>query len=161
MWMNDYKPEEYSKSFDVADGDHVVVIYKVENKVSKNGSHMHEVTYMVKDSNGVPFIDRIVEGEYYNKNMTRFFDAFHIQRGDFNFNNWLNKKAYAHFEHKQETFTNSNGQQVTVNKANLVYFHNNMPGSENNPTVSVDFNKQQVQANASNNGQFIPGQGWN
>ena len=140
--MNNYQPEEWKKSFDVADGDHVVTITKVENKVSKTGLNMHVVQYSVEGSNGEPFIDRICEGEYYNKNMTRFFDAFQIQRGNYNFASWINKKAYAHFEHKEEEFTDQAGNKKKVNKANLVYFHNNLPGN-------------------NNNGQFIPGQGWN
>ncbi len=157
MWMNDYTPEEYKKSFDVADGDHVVTVKNAENKKSNTGKNMHVITYEVEGANGMPFIDRIVEGEYYNQNMTRWFDAFHIQRGNFQLNSWIGKKAYAHFEHKEESFVNDKGKQITVNKANLVYFHNNMP--EQKPTVNVNFENKT--ANASNNGQFIPGQGWN
>ena len=154
-WMNKYQPEEYFKVFDVPDGDHVVKIVKVEYQVSKTGKNMHVLTYDVYDSNGVPFIDRIVEGEFYNVNMTRFFDAFKIQRGNFNFNSWLGKTAYAYFQHKEETYTDVQGMQKKINKVNLVYFRNNMP--EENPTVNVDFNRSSASAS---NGQFNPGGKW-
>lgn len=38
----------------------------------------------------------IVKNEYYNKNMTKFFDCFNIRRDDFEYTNWAGKtgKAY-------------------------------------------------------------------
>lgn len=122
MWKNDYQYEAYSKSFDVGDGDHRVQILAAKDVTSKTGKNMIEVRYKVENSNGVDFVDRIIEGEYFNKNMSRFFDVFGILKGDFNYQHWIGKVAVAHFEHKPETYT-SNGEEKTVNKATLVYWN--------------------------------------
>ena len=133
MWKNDWQYEPYGKKFEVADGDHRVAILSAKDVMSKTGKNMIEITYKVEDSNGLPFIDRIVEGEYFNSNMSRIFDVFKITRGDWNYNNWRNKIALAHFEHKVETYTDNNGNTKTVSKANLVYFHNNVPDAASAP----------------------------
>lgn len=131
-FMYDYTPEE-QKSFDCDDGDHLTRIAKVENAKSKNGLQMHVITLQVQGIK-VPYIHRVVEGEYYNRSMTRIFDAFKIQRGDFNFQHWLGKTATAHFEHRQEKFTGQDGLEHTSNKAHLVFFHN---GNGNEKKVEV------------------------
>ena len=133
MWKNDWQYEPYGKKFEVADGDHRVAILSAKDVMSKTGKNMIEITYKAEDSNGLPFIDRIVEGEYFNSNMSRILDVFKITRGDWNYNSWRNKIAYAHFEHKDETYTDSNGNTKTVSKANLVYSHNNVPDAASAP----------------------------
>ena len=133
MWKNDWQYEPYGKKFDVADGDHRVAILGAKDVTSKTGKRMIEITYKVEDSNGIPFIDRIVEGEYFNQNMSRIFDVFKIPHGNWNYQQWVNRIAYAHFEHKNETFTGNDGVEKTVSKANLVYFHNNVPEPQKAP----------------------------
>ena len=118
-FINDYQPKEYSQSFDVADGEHLVLIEKVDVQNTKNNNQMLVVQLKVQDSNGVPYFDRYVAGEYFDQNVTRLFDAYGIRRGDFNFNNWIGKKAKAMFVHKEETFVNNQGMTVTANRCNL------------------------------------------
>lgn len=122
MWINDYQKVNYNQSFDVPDGEHKVVITKAEIKTSKTNKKMIEVTANVQDSNGVPFVDRIVEGEYFDINMSRFFDAYGIQAGNFDFRQWCGKSACAIFTHKNETFTDQYGISRTVSKANLIKY---------------------------------------
>ena len=81
---------------------------------------MIEVSFKV-DNIGVPYIERYTDNEYFNKIMTRFFDAFGMQRGNFNFKSWFGKQATGRFIHKEETFTGKDGQTKTVNKARLQY----------------------------------------
>lgn len=136
MWKNDYKYTQYTKQqFDCPDGDHRVKIIKAGEVVSKSGKQMIEITYKVEDSNGVNFVDRMVEGEYFDANMSRIFDVFGIPIGNWNYPSWIGKIALAHFEHKDETFTDKNGVERTVSKANLIYFHNN--AAKNHETVTT------------------------
>ena len=55
--------------------------------------------------------------------MTAFFDAFGIQRGNFNFSSWVGKVTAAHFEHKSRKFTGNDGLEHTANNCTLLYFH--------------------------------------
>lgn len=122
MWKNDWKYENYSKIFDVEDGDHRVKIIAAKDVISKSGKNMIELHYQVEGSNGIEFVDRVIEGEYFDKNMSRMFDVFGITYGDFNYQHWIGKIAVAHFEHKPETYE-VNGVTKTVNKANLIYWN--------------------------------------
>lgn len=122
-WINDYKPTNYGMSFDVADGDHRIKITKAREDMTKTQKPMIVVEYAVQGSNGVPFVDRIVSGEYFDSNMTRFFDAFKIDRGNFNFSTWIGKEATAHFEHRVSEFMDQNGQTKTVNRAEMTRLH--------------------------------------
>jgi hypothetical protein len=120
-FYDNYRYEDYRMSFDVPDGDHLVTISKAAPAITKNGREMIEVTLKV-DGTNVPYTERFVDNEYANKNLSRFFDSFCIQPGNFNFSFWAGKNAYAHFEHGQETFTGNDGVQKTVNKSKLKYF---------------------------------------
>lgn len=120
-FYDNYRYEDYRMSFDVPDGDHLVTISKAAPATTKNGREMIEVTLKV-DGTSVPYTERFVDNEYANKNLSRFFDSFCIQPGNFNFSFWTGKSACAHFEHVQETFTGNDGIQKTVNKSKLKYF---------------------------------------
>lgn len=122
MFINDYRPEDYSKQyFDVSDGNHDIKIVSATTRTSKTGKQMIEVSYVAKECMAYPYIENYVEGEYFNKNMTRFFDAFCIQPGNFNFQSWIGKKGVGCFEHRQETFTGKDGMQKTITKCHMAY----------------------------------------
>ena len=122
MFINDYRQEDYSKQyFDVEDGNHDIKVVSATIKTSKTGKQMIEVTYAVKECMQFPYIENYVEGEYFNKNMTRFFDAFGIQPGNFNFQQWIGKKAVGCFEHRMESYTAKDGSQKTLNKCHMSY----------------------------------------
>ena len=59
--------------------------------------------------------------EIFNRNMSRFFDAFGIQRGNFDYPTWVNKNAVGHFEHKQESYQTSSGEWKNVTRAVMKY----------------------------------------
>lgn len=119
-FWNNYTPEDYDTVFDCSDGDHTLTIVKVEPKQSKNNNDMIEVSFKV-DNIGVYYIERYTDNEYFNKIMTRFFDAFGIPRGNFTFKSWFGRQAQGRFVHKEETFAGKDGQPKTVNKARLQY----------------------------------------
>lgn len=142
--MNSYVPEE-SKVFDIPDGDYKVRILKVENTMSKSGLNMHAITLQVE---GVKehYLHFICEGEFYNKAMTTFFDAFKIPRGNFNFSYWLGKITAAHFEHRQRKFTGNDGLEHTANRCELVYFHKTLNSVQSqNPARSQDYAQNPAQ----------------
>lgn len=140
-WINDYKPTSYGMSFDVADGDHKIKITKAAEQMTKTNKPMLVIEYAVQGSNGVPFIDRIVSGEYFDSNMTRFFDAFKIDRGNFALNSWIGKEATAHFEHRVSEFIDQNGQTRSTNRAEMTKLYTENPAPvapQNNYNVKED-----------------------
>lgn len=127
MWVTDYKETEYSSVFEVADGDHRIKIVSAEEGKTKNNIPMIIVNYAVQDSNGVNYIDRYVAGEYFDKNITRFFDAFGIPRGNFVYSSWIGKLATARFEHRISEYQDQSGQIKSSNKAELTRLYTEPP----------------------------------
>lgn len=124
-----YDPNWAKTGFDVADGDHRVWIVSVKDEISKQGKAMVHIQYRVEGASEL-YDDFLVEGEYFNKSASRVFDVFRITHGDWNYQHWINRVAYAHFEHVDETYTDRNGQQKTTKKSRLRYFHNNVPPAQ-------------------------------
>ena len=65
-------------------GDHRFAVISAEEKTSKTGKQMVVITLK---PNGATFTvnDYIVEGEYFNRKMTQFFDSTGIEEGNFNY----------------------------------------------------------------------------
>ena len=118
MYIQDFQyTSDYGVMFDVADGEHKVKILEAKDTMTKKGVPMIEVKLSVEESNGIAYIERIVSGEYFQRNMSRFFDAFKIVRGSFYFHSWRGRTARGIFKHQEQTFTSFDGTQKTVNKA--------------------------------------------
>lgn len=128
MYKNDfvYDPNWAKTGFDVKDGDHRVKIVSVNDETSKQGKAMIHLQYKVEGATEL-YDDFIVEGEYFDRSASRIFDVFKIMPGDWKYLHWMNKIAYAHFEHVEEKYTDRNGNPRTALKAKLRYFHNNVP----------------------------------
>lgn len=69
-------------------GDYRVEITAVEETESKAGNPMIVVTVRPNGSN-INIKHYIVKNQYFNRNMTDFFDSFNIDEGDFNFPTWV------------------------------------------------------------------------
>lgn len=97
--MNDfsygYQPAPYTKGVDIPDGDYRVSISQVEETTSKAGAPMLKVT-LIPEGYSIKLNHYIVKGEYFNSNMTKFFDCFKIPRGNFNYNAWNGRIGMAH-----------------------------------------------------------------
>lgn len=132
-WRTDFvfdKEWDKPRNFDVPDGDHKVTICGVPTEeLTKKNLHMVRIPLSVEGSNGETYQDVLVEGEYFDRNASRLFSVFHINIGDWNYARWVNHSAYAHFEHRDETYTDKYGQSKTVSKARLIFYHNTIPGS--------------------------------
>lgn len=82
---DDWKREEPSR---LEPGDYRVEITAVEETESKAGNPMIVVTVRPNGSN-IAIKHYIVKNQYFNRNMTDFFDSFNIDEGDFNFPTWV------------------------------------------------------------------------
>lgn len=69
--------------------------------------------------------------------MTEFFDAFGIQRGNFNFSSWIGKVTAARFEHRQKQFTGTDGLTHTANNCNLLFFHKTLNSVQKPQTAAI------------------------
>ena len=117
-----YQYEDYGQFFDCPDGDLPVKILSAKETTAKSSSRMIEVNLLVTGAaNKTPYVERYVEGDFFNRNMSRFFDAFGIQRGNFDYPTWVNKNAVGHFEHKQESYQSSSGEWKNVTRAVMKY----------------------------------------
>lgn len=122
-FITDYQYREPSTVMDCSDGVHAIKIKSVSLKTTKQTNKQFiEIVYAVKDSNNQPYVDRIVEGDYFDVNLSRFFDAFEIGVGDWAFANWVDKIGSAYFEHKKDTYTDKNGNTHETNKAEIKYY---------------------------------------
>ena len=86
---DDYKYEAFEGSNKLEPGDYRVVIVSAEERKSKSGNSM--IVVGVKPSgSSITINSYFVKGEYFNRNISRFFDAFpEIEPGDFNFLGWI------------------------------------------------------------------------
>lgn len=103
-WANFYKREERESSKKVQ-GQLRCVITSAEEAKSKTGKDM--IVVSVKPS-GAEFSVKhyIVKNEYFNRNMTVFFDSFPaIDDGDFNFAKWIGAEGAANFTLEKDPAT--------------------------------------------------------
>lgn len=72
----------------LAPGDYRVEIVSAEETTSKKGSPMIVVGVRPNGST-ITIKQYIVKNQYFNRNMTDFFDSFNIDEGDFTFPTWI------------------------------------------------------------------------
>lgn len=80
-----YQREERPR---LSPGDYRVEIVSVEEKESKAGNPMLVIGIRPNGSN-ITINHYIVKNEWFNRNMTDFFDSFNIDDGDFTFPTWI------------------------------------------------------------------------
>ncbi|NLE27543.1 MAG: DUF669 domain-containing protein [Clostridiaceae bacterium] len=72
----------------ITPGDYRVVIVDAEQTVSKtSGKDMLVITVQPNGSD-IKIKQYIVDNQYFNQNMTQFFDSFNVPFGDFNLPTW-------------------------------------------------------------------------
>ena len=82
---DDYKSEERAR---LSPGNYRVEIVSVEETESKAGNPMLVIGVRPNGSN-ITIRHYIVKNEYFNRNMTDFFDSFNIDDGDFTLPTWI------------------------------------------------------------------------
>ena len=134
MFIQDFQyTSDYAISFDCPDGEHAVKILDAKETTTKKGVPMIEVQLTVQDSNKVPYIERLVAGDYFQRNMSRFFDAFKIVRGNFAFQSWRGKWGRGVFQHEKQTYIGNDGMERTVNKAIMKELIVEQPNAQGTP----------------------------
>lgn len=91
---SDYKPVE---SENVGAGKHRCVIVDAEESTSKSSGLPMWVITVTPNGSKAKVKSYIVKNEYFDRNMTSFFDSFGIQRGDFNSLGWIGAMGAANF----------------------------------------------------------------
>lgn len=138
----DFKREESERESAVT-GKFRVVIVDVEEGVTgpsskKPGTPM--ITVKLRPS-GKRFTisHRIVQNEYFNRNMTRFFDAFpEIAMGDFNFITWIGAEGGALLKADDRGYTQVDRLLSPEQTANLPPFEGDKPERQTITTISED-----------------------
>lgn len=80
-----YQREERPR---LSPGDYRVEIVSVEEKESKAGNPMLVIGVRPNGS-GITIYHYIVKNQWFNRNMTDFFDSFNIEDGDFELPTWV------------------------------------------------------------------------
>ena len=94
MGFKDYKREERKQ---IKPGNHRCVIVDAEQTESQSGNEMIIVTVRPSGSD-IEIKKYIVDGPYFNRNMTELFDAFpEIGEGNFNLLTWVGCEGAAKF----------------------------------------------------------------
>jgi len=91
---DDYKPEEAGNK---CIGNHRCVIVDAEETTSKSSGLPMWVITVTPNGSKAKVKTYIVKNEYFNRNMTAFFDSFGIERGDFNSLGWIGAMGAASF----------------------------------------------------------------
>ena len=95
-FANGYQPEDYNKAIEKGDYELSIKDYGVGTSQS-SGYPMITLFLSIKEAN-FEFRHYITKNEYFNANMTKFFDCFHIPRGNFDFAKWIGKKGRGHID---------------------------------------------------------------
>ena len=126
-----YNREEKERESAVV-GKHRVVIVSAEEGVTganskKPGTPMI-VVKLRPSGRRFTVTHRIVQNEYFNRNMTQFFDAFpEIADGNFNFLEWVGCEGAAMFKEDQNGYTQVNYFLDPVRAADLPPFEGEKP----------------------------------
>ncbi len=95
-----YQREERTR---LEPGNYRVCITGVEEGVSKKGNNMIILSVRPSGSN-ITIKHYIVKNEYFNRNMTDFFDSFDVPDGDFTFAKWLGAMGAAHLVEDEQGY---------------------------------------------------------
>lgn len=90
-----YQPDENYNGTHLEEGDYAAKIQNITFKPTRNGDPMITIDLITKDS-PIVFKHRIVKNDYFNSNMTKFFDCFKIPRGNFEYQRWLGRVGKVH-----------------------------------------------------------------
>ncbi len=84
-------------------GDHRVVILNAEESVSTKGNAMIVLTVRPSGSD-LSIKHFIVKNNWFNRNMTDFFDSFDVEEGDFQLPGWVGALGAARIEKNEDGY---------------------------------------------------------
>lgn len=157
MGFTDFKYEEHEEtSFKpLPVGDYKIRIKECEKCQSRTGKDMLRFVFEVSGHKNLLF-HYIVDGEYFNANISRFFDAFpQIEKGNFNVSSWVGKIGACHT--KLEEY---NGElNAKVHYFIPAYKQNGLPWVEPNaevPKANNDLSDAPVFMNIETDDEELP-----
>lgn len=104
-----YQREETERESALTGKHRVVITEAGEAVTGPNSKHPGTPMIVVKvrpSGRRFSVTHRIVQGDYFNRNMTQFFDAFpEIRCGDFNFLSWVGCEGAAFFKEDSNGYT--------------------------------------------------------
>ena len=111
--FNDYQVDENYFNNNFKAGEWECTITKVEEKISKKNNPMLALSFAIDEQGTLYYyiVDDVSSEDAWrrrNQNLTRFFDCFSIQRGDFNYNSWIGKRGIIKIDKRAP---NENGEQ--------------------------------------------------
>lgn len=126
-----YKREENERESALT-GKHRVVITDVSEAVTGANSKVPGTPMIVvklrPSGRRFTVTHRIVKNDYFNRNMTQFFDAFpEINDGDFNFLSWIGCEGAAMFKEDSNGYTQVSYFLDPVRAADLPAFEGEKP----------------------------------
>lgn len=111
--FEDYRVDEnyYNNNFKA--GEWECTITKTEEKISKKNNPMLVLSFTIEEQGTLYYyiVDDVSSEEAWhrrNQNLTRFFDCFSIQRGNFNYSSWIGKRGIIKIDKRAP---NENGEQ--------------------------------------------------
>jgi hypothetical protein len=90
--LDNYREEDYNVQIEA--GEHQLKIVKAEEKVFNSGNEGIKIELINKDK--VKFFYHIIKNDFFNQNLTRFYDCFKIRRGETNLNQWVGRFGWAY-----------------------------------------------------------------
>ena len=151
--FNDYQIDENYFNNNFKAGEWECTISKVEEKVSKKNNPMIVLSFAIDEQGTLYYyiVDDVSSEEAWrrrNQNLTRFFDCFSIQRGNFNYNSWIGKRGIIKIDKRAPS---ENGEQKGFEVKALIV-PQQMQQNNNNGTYLQ-------QRNTTPNHQSYPQQG--
>jgi|GEM_PF-992512 len=111
--FDDYTVDENYFNNNFKAGEWECEITKAEERMSKKSNPMLVLSFMIADQGTLYYyiVDDVSSEDAWrrrNQNLTRFFDCFSIQRGNFNYNSWIGKRGVIKIDKRAP---NENGDQ--------------------------------------------------
>lgn len=111
--FDDYAVDENYFNNNFKAGEWECAITKVEEKISKKNNPMLVLSFTIDEQGTLYYyiVDDVSSEDAWrrrNQNLTRFFDCFSIQRGNFNYNSWIGKRGIIKIDKRAP---NENGEQ--------------------------------------------------
>jgi len=138
-----YQEEDYSGPR-LEEGDYMAKIQNITFKPSSKGDPMITIDLVIREST-IIFKHRIVKNDYFNSNMTKFYDCFKIPRGNFEYQRWLNRNGKVHIAKGKP---NDAGMAYMEIKYLIVDAPKAGPAAQSAPAQAAPAPRQQYQAQA-------------
>lgn len=97
----DYHREERPK---LEEGNYRVSVVNVEETISKSSGNPMLVIQIQPNESKIKINHYIVKNDYFNRNMTEFFDSFDVPEGNFNFLEWIGAVGAARLEYDENDY---------------------------------------------------------